>query len=58
MIHESAATTVDMPALPGVLGPQTLRRTIQVRLGFESLRVPGGTTILTVSRRRFMNYPG
>ncbi|MDH3802259.1 MAG: hypothetical protein OEU80_09255 [Deltaproteobacteria bacterium] len=47
-----------MPVLPGVLGPRNLRRTIQVRLGFEPLRLPDGTTIFTVSRHRFMNHPG
>jgi hypothetical protein len=36
----------------------TLRRTVQVRLGCESLRVPGGTTIFTVSPRRYMNNEG
>ena len=33
--HESAAPTADMTFLPGVLGPRTLRRTVQVRLGFD-----------------------
>ncbi|MEE9528302.1 MAG: hypothetical protein V3W07_11610 [Syntrophobacteria bacterium] len=47
-----------MPVLPGVLGPRNLRRTILVRLGFEPLRLPGGTAIFTVSRHRYMNYPG
>ena len=47
-----------MTALPVVLGSRTLRRTVKVRLEFELLRLPGGTTILTVSRLRFMNYPG
>jgi hypothetical protein len=28
-------TTADMDVLPGVLGSRTLRRTIQVRLGFD-----------------------
>ncbi len=45
IIHESAATTVDMTVLPVVLGPRNLRRTVQVRLGFESLRLPGETAI-------------
>ncbi|MGB6381688.1 MAG: hypothetical protein WBG51_10990, partial [Syntrophobacteria bacterium] len=36
----------------------TLRRTVQVRLGFEPLRVPGGTLIFTVSPHRIMKYPG
>ncbi|MDH3930024.1 MAG: hypothetical protein OEV22_19010 [Deltaproteobacteria bacterium] len=30
-----------MNVLPGVLGPRTLRRTVQVRLGFKPLRFPG-----------------
>jgi hypothetical protein len=58
IIHELATPTVDMNALPGVLGPRTLRRTVQVRLGFKLLRLPGGTFILTVSQHQFMNYPG
>ena len=36
----------------------TLRRTVQVRLGFKALRLPGGTLIFTVSQHQFMNYPG
>ncbi|MDH3558600.1 MAG: hypothetical protein OEU80_01300 [Deltaproteobacteria bacterium] len=47
-----------MTVLPGVLGSRTLRRTVQVRLGFEPLRVPGGTLIFTVSPHRIMKYPG
>ncbi|MDH3927882.1 MAG: hypothetical protein OEV22_08065 [Deltaproteobacteria bacterium] len=58
IIHELATPTVDMNALPGVLGPRTLRRTVQVRLGFKPLRLPGGTSIFTVSQHQFMNYPG
>ena len=46
MFHESLAPTADMAVLPGVLGCRTLRRTVQVRLGFESLRLPSGTLIL------------
>ncbi len=57
-MHELATPTVDMNALPGVLGPRTLRRTVQVRLGFKSLRLPGGKSIFTVSQHQFMNYPG
>ena len=34
-----------MSVLPGVLGPQTLRRTVQVRLECEPVRLPGGTPI-------------
>ncbi|MDH3951713.1 MAG: hypothetical protein OEV11_11830 [Deltaproteobacteria bacterium] len=47
-----------MGVLPGVLGCRTLRRTVQVRLGSNSLRLPGGTTISTVSRQQLMKYPG
>ena len=36
----------------------TLRRTIQVRLGTNTLRLPGGTPIFALSRRQFMKYPG
>ncbi len=35
MFHESLTATVDMDVLPGVLGRRTLRRTAQVRLGFD-----------------------
>ena len=58
MFHESLAPTVDMAALPGVLGCRTLRRTVQVRLGSNTLRLPGGTPIFTVSRLQFMKHPG
>jgi hypothetical protein len=58
IIHESAIPTADMAVLPGFLRSRILRRTIQVRLGYEILRLPGGKPIFTVSRRRFMNYPG
>ncbi|MDH3554815.1 MAG: hypothetical protein OEV18_05675 [Deltaproteobacteria bacterium] len=34
-----------MAVLPGVLGCRPLRRTIQVRLGTNTLRLPGGTPI-------------
>jgi hypothetical protein len=47
-----------MNVLPGVLGPRTLRRTVQVRLGFKPLRLPGGTLIFTVSQRQFVDSPG
>ncbi|MCG6946568.1 MAG: hypothetical protein LJE87_14645 [Deltaproteobacteria bacterium] len=47
-----------MAILPRVLGPYTLRRTVQVRLGPESLRLRGGTPISTVSLRQFMKYAG
>ena len=58
MFHESPAAKADMAVLPGVLGCQTLRRTVQVRLGFNTLRLPGGTAIFTVSRRQFMRHTG
>ncbi|MCG6946577.1 MAG: hypothetical protein LJE87_14690 [Deltaproteobacteria bacterium] len=35
-----------MAVLPGVLGRRSLRRTLQVRLGTNTMRVPGGTSIL------------
>jgi hypothetical protein len=35
-----------MVALPGVLGCRPLRRTVQVRLKSNTLRLPGGTPIL------------
>jgi len=61
MFHEfrlRRTATADVAALPGVLGPRTLRRAVQVRLGFESLRLPGGTPISTLSRRQFMKHAG
>ncbi|MEE8621762.1 MAG: hypothetical protein V3T37_06900 [Syntrophobacteria bacterium] len=58
IFHESSATIADISVLPGVLGCRTLRRTVQVRLGSNPLRLPGGTPIFTVSRRQFMKYPG
>ncbi|MGB6375442.1 MAG: hypothetical protein WBG24_01810 [Syntrophobacteria bacterium] len=47
-----------MAVLPGVLGCRILRCTIQVRLGTNTLRLPGGTPIFVVSRQQFMKYPG
>jgi hypothetical protein len=35
MFNESPAATTDMAILPGVLGCRLLRRTVQVRLGFD-----------------------
>ena len=73
MFHESLAATEDMGVLPGVLGCRTLRRTALVRLGSNTLRLPGGppasperagsrwragTPIFTVSRQQFMKHPG
>ena len=58
MFHELLAATTDMAVLPGVLGCRPLRRTVQVRLGTNTLRLPGGTPIFVVSRQQFMKYPG
>ena len=58
MFHESLAATTDMAVLPGVLGCRPLRRTVQVRLGTNTLRLPGGKPIFMVSRQQFMKYPG
>ncbi|MGD8434577.1 MAG: hypothetical protein PVI73_10725, partial [Syntrophobacterales bacterium] len=52
------AATTDMAVLPGVLGYRTLRRTVQVRLGSNTLRLPGGTSIFVVSRQQFIKCPG
>jgi hypothetical protein len=58
MFHESPTMTMDMGVPPGVLGTHTLRRTVQVRLGSETLRLPGSTPICTVPRRQFMKHAG
>jgi hypothetical protein len=58
IFHESLTATTDMGVLPGVLGCRSLRRTVQVRLGINTLRLPGGTPIFVVSRQQFMKYPG
>jgi hypothetical protein len=58
MFHELLAATADMAVLPGVLGCRTLRRTVQVRLGSNTMRFPGGTSIFTVSRQQFIKHPG
>ena len=58
MFHESLAATEDIAVLPGVLGCRSLRRTVQVRLGSNTLRLPGGMAIFTVSRQQFMKHPG
>ncbi|MGB7030895.1 MAG: hypothetical protein WBF29_05570 [Syntrophobacteria bacterium] len=47
-----------MRVLPGVLGHRTLRRTVQVRLGSNPLRFPGGTPFSTISLHQFVKYPG
>jgi hypothetical protein len=58
MFHEWLTATTDMAVLPGVLGCRTLRRTVQVRLGANTLRFPGGMPISTVSPQQFMKHPG
>jgi len=58
IFHESLAATTDMVVLPGVLVCWSLRRTIQVRLETNTLRLPGGTSIFVVSRQQFTKYPG
>ncbi len=58
IFHESLAATTDMAVLPGVLGCRPLRRTVLVRLGTNTLRLPGGPPIFMVSRQQFMKYPG
>jgi hypothetical protein len=57
MFHEWSTSTADMGILPGVLGfsfdglrtSSLLRRTVQVRLGCKTLRLPGGIPISKVS---------
>ncbi|MGD8254360.1 MAG: hypothetical protein PVI73_06020 [Syntrophobacterales bacterium] len=58
IFHELLAATTDMAVLPDVLGRRPLRRTVQVRLGPNTLRLPGGTPIFVVSRQQFTKYPG
>ena len=58
IFHESPAATTDMAVLPSVLGCRPLRRTVQVRLGTNTLRLLGGTAIFVVSPQQFMKYPG
>jgi hypothetical protein len=58
IMHEPPAVTTDLAVLPGVLGTRTLRRTERVRLRSETLRLPGGTTISTISRRRLVHNAG
>ena len=49
IFHESLAAITDMAVLPSVLGCRPLRRTIQVRLETNTLRLPGGTPIFVIS---------
>ena len=55
--HESLAATAEMAVLPGVLGCRPLQRTVEVHLGTNTLRLPGGTIIFALSRQQFMKYP-
>ncbi|MEJ2233659.1 MAG: hypothetical protein P8X67_07015 [Syntrophobacterales bacterium] len=57
-MHELLAATTDLAVLPGVLGCRSLRRTVLVRLGTNTLRLPGGKPTFVVSRQQFMQYPG
>ena len=54
MFHELLAATADLTILPGVLGCRPLRRTVQVRLGPNTLRLPGCKPIFALSRQQFM----
>ena len=57
--ERSEASANYMAILPGVLGCRSLRRTVaEVRLGTNTLRLPGGTPIFVLSRQQFMKYPG
>ncbi len=49
IFHESLTATTNMGILPAVLGCWSLRRTIQVRLGTNTLRLPGGPPIFVLS---------
>jgi len=57
IFHELLAATTDLAVLPGVLGCRPLQRTVQVRLGTNPLRLPGGKPTFVVSRQQFMKYP-
>jgi hypothetical protein len=58
MLHESLAAITDMAILPGALGCRPLRRSVEVRLGTNTLWLPGGTLIFVVSRQQFVKHPG
>jgi len=57
-MHAPPPATAALAVLQGVLGSPTLRRIEQVRLSSESLWLPGGTTISTLSRRRLVHHAG
>ncbi|MGB7065802.1 MAG: hypothetical protein WBF55_11720 [Syntrophobacteria bacterium] len=46
------------PSFLASSGSRSLRRTVQVRLRTNTLRLPGGTTIFTVSPQQFMKHSG
>ena len=58
IFHEWLTTTTDLAVLPSVLECWLLRRTIQVRLGTNTLWLPGSKPISAVSQQQFMKYPG
>jgi hypothetical protein len=58
MFHESLVATTNLAALLGVLGYRLLRRTNQVRLETNTLRLPSGTPIFMVSQHQFMKHAG
>ena len=58
MFYELLAATLDMGILLAVLVYRLLRRTIQVRLGTNTLRLPSGTPIFMLPRHQFIKHPG
>jgi hypothetical protein len=58
IFYELLAATLDMGILLAVLGYRLLRRTIQVRLGPNTLRLPSGTPIFMLSRHQVIKHPG
>jgi hypothetical protein len=58
IIHEGSTAAADMGMLSGVLGPRSLRRSVQLRLGLSALRVPDITPICAASLQTLMNYAG
>jgi hypothetical protein len=61
-MHEPPAATADMAFLRQTQDKLTLQRTEQIRLRSESRGtagwLPSGTTISTISRRRFVHNAG
>jgi hypothetical protein len=50
IFHESPAATTDMAVLPGVLGCRLLRRTVQVRLGTNTLHAAQAPALRAVAK--------